>query len=104
MALFSCTKLSIGLVAVYVSYVSWTMYMLFCPAKCDKLMDPSRCIAPLHDSDSEYKVSSPHSTACVCTGRPVGCMDHHCEEWVGSVAPSDCMQCRWHACSSTCIM
>ena len=70
MALFSCTKLSIGLVAVYVSYVSWTMYMLFCPAKCDKLMDPSRCIAPLHDSDSEYKVSSPHSTALCMHGTP----------------------------------
>lgn len=58
MALMSCTKLSVGLMAVYVAYVSWTMYMLFCPSRCDDSMDPSRCIAPLHNGDSDYQVSS----------------------------------------------
>lgn len=58
MALLSCTKLSIGLMALYVAYVSWTMYMLFCPSRCDDSMDPSRCITPLHDGDSDYQASS----------------------------------------------
>ena len=58
MALLSCTKISVGLMAVYVSYVSWTMYLLFCPARCEESLDPSRCIPPLHDRDSDYKASS----------------------------------------------
>lgn len=57
MALLSCTKLSVGLMVAYVSYVSWTMYMLFFPALCDQASDPSRCITPLHDGDSSYKAS-----------------------------------------------
>ena len=58
MALPSCTKISVGVMVAYVAYVSWTMYMLFFPSTCDDSKDPSRCVAPLHDGDSDYKASS----------------------------------------------